>query len=436
MDNLVIGLLGIAALFVVILSGLNVMVALGLVGAAGLWLMMGFHATTTILGTIFYEVTHSFNFSVIPMFLLMGYFTVNLGLGEDLFEAATKWLGRLPGGLAIATTGAAAAFGGPAGTSVGTCTLFTKLALPEMLKRGYDKRLASASIAISGALAVLIPPSALIVVFCILTDSSIGKALLAGTIPGIVFAILLCLTIMIIAMIRPSAAPRMEERATWGERFWSLRLLGPLIIAITLIIGGLYAGIFTPAEAGAAGAVITLIMAMIRRRTIRGLNIPQALIDTVQTSAMIFAIIISALVFARFISFSGLPQTMVGLLTEGNLNKWVVVAAIVLLYTILGMLMDAPALLAVTLPVVYPLMTGLGFDPAWLAVFVVVLAELGAVTPPVGMNCFVVKGAAGDLIELEDVFAGLWPFWITCFVMLVLLCAFPQMATFLPDTMR
>src|SRR5690606_8727212 len=191
-----------------------------------------------------------------------------------------------------------------------------------------------ASIAISGALAVLIPPSALIVVFCILTDSSIGKALLAGVIPGIVFAVLLSLTILIIAVVKPGLAPRMAERATWGERFWSLRLLGPLVIAIGLIIGGLYGGIFTPAEAGAAGAMITLVMAMIRRRSIRGLNIPQVLIDTVRTTCMIFAIIISALVFARFISFSGLPQAMVELLTGGNLNKWVIVAAIVALFSL------------------------------------------------------------------------------------------------------
>lgn len=435
MGELAIGGLGVAALFVAILCGINIMVALGVVGAVGMVALAGPVAATAGVSSIFYSITASFHFSVVPMFLLMGFFAMRAGLGEDLFDAATKWFGRLPGGLAVATTGGAAAFGAASGSSVGTATLFTKLALPEMIKHGYDKGLASASIAISGTLAVLIPPSALVVVYGILTDSSIGKLLIGGLIPGILFTLLICLGTMARVMLKPSLAPLVEERYTWRERFWALRMTGPLVLIIAMIIGGLYAGVFTPTEAGAVGALVTFIMAIIRQRGLRGVEIGKVLLETVQTTAMIFAIIVCALLFSRFLAFSGLSELVSDTLIALDVNVWVIVALVALLYVLLGMLMDAPALLAVTLPVTHPLMMGLGFDPIWFGVFVVVLAELGAITPPVGINCFVVKGVAGDLVTLEEVFAGILPYVIACVGMLILLCVFPQLALFLPQAM-
>lgn len=436
MGEMTVGLLGILALFTAILSGVNVFIALGLVGAVGLAVLGGFAAATSSLSSIFFAVTHSFHFSVVPMFLLMGYFAMRAGIGEDLFEAATKWLGRLPGGLAIATTGGAAAFGAASGSSVGSATLFTKLALPEMIRRGYDKSLASASIAISGTLAVLIPPSALVVVYGILTDSSIGQLLLAGIIPGLIFTVIICCATLVTVLLRPSLAPRLTERYSWAERFWSIRLAGPLVLVIIAIMGGLYVGVFTPTEAGAVGALVTFLMAIIRQRGIRRIGISRVLLDTVQTTAMIFGIIVCALLFSRFLAFSGLSQFISEFLAEADVNRWFIVAIVAGIYIVLGMLMDAPALLAITLPVTHPLMLNLGFDPIWFGIFVVLLAELGAVTPPVGINCFVVKGAAGDLVELEDVFRGLVPYIIACLIMLVVLCVFPQIALYLPATMR
>jgi len=435
MDELAIGGLGVAALFIAILGGINIMVALGVVGAVGMIALAGPVAATAGVSSIFFSITASFHFSVVPMFLLMGFFAMRAGLGEDLFDAATKWVGRLPGGLAIATTGGAAAFGAASGSSVGTATLFTKLALPEMLKHGYDKGLASASIAISGTLAVLIPPSALIVVYGILTDSSIGQLLIGGLIPGILFTLLICLGTMTRVILKPSLAPLVEERYTWRERFWALRMTGPLVLIIAMIIGGLYAGVFTPTEAGAVGAFVTFIMAIFRQRGLRGVEIAKVLLETVQTTAMIFAIIVCALLFSRFLAFSGLSEFVSDSLMALEVNVWVIVALVALLYILLGMLMDAPALLAVTLPVTHPLMMGLGFDPIWFGVFVVVLAELGAITPPVGINCFVVKGVAGDLVTLEEIFAGILPYVIACIAMLILLCIFPQLALFLPQAM-
>jgi C4-dicarboxylate transporter, DctM subunit len=436
MASLEIGLVGTIALFAAILMGVNVMVALGAVGALGLTAVVGFHAATSMLTTVFFETTHSFHFSVIPLFLLMGYFAMRAGLGEDLFDAAHKWFGRLPGGLAISTTLGAAAFGAASGSSIGTATVFTKLALPQMLERGYDKRLASASIAIAGTLAVMIPPSAVMVIFGILTDSSIGALLIAGVIPGFIFAAVLCGATMLTVFRRPHYAPRATEAFTLREKLYSLRLAGPLILVIASIIFGLYLGVFTPTEAGGAGAAVTLVLAVIRQRGLRKLHLMEILRETVKTSAMIFAIIICALIFSRFLALSGVANTLGDFLTTLNVNRWAIVVIIVVIYLVFGMMMDAPALLAITLPITHPVMLKLGFDPVWFGVFVVLLVEIGAVTPPVGVNCFVVQATSDGRVELEDVFSGLIPYVLAGLFMLFLLCLFPQIALFLPATMH
>jgi tripartite ATP-independent transporter DctM subunit len=436
MASLEIGLIGVIALFAAILFGVNVMVALGAVGAIGLATVVGFHAATSMLSTVFYETTHSFHFSVIPLFLLMGYFAMRAGLGEDLFEASHKWFGGLPGGLAISTTLGAAAFGAASGSSIGTATVFTKLSLPQMLDRGYDKRLASASIAIAGTLAVMIPPSAVMVIFGILTDSSIGALLIAGVIPGLLFAALLCLATFYTVYRHPEYAPRSTETFTLREKFYSLRLAGPLVLVIASIIMGLYLGVFTPTEAGGMGAAVTMLLAIIRQRGFRGLRLLETLRETVKTSAMIFAIIICALIFSRFLALSGVANTLGDFLTGLEVNRWVIVLIVVVIYLVFGMMMDAPALLAITLPITHPVMMTLGFDPIWFGVFVVLLVELGAVTPPVGVNCFVVQATSEGRVELTDVFSGLIPYIIAGFIMLALLCVFPQIALYLPQTMH
>ncbi|GGH45061.1 TRAP transporter large permease subunit [Frigidibacter albus] len=435
MSNLVIGLIGTGCLFGGILLGVNVMVVLGLVGAFGLAALVGFQGATALLSTVFFETTHSFHFSVIPLFLLMGFFAMRAGLGEDLFEATSRWMGNLRGGLAISTTIGAAAFGAASGSSVGTATVFTKLALPQMLDRGYDKSLASASIAIAGTLAVMIPPSALMVVYGILTDSSIGALLIAGFIPGIIFAVLLCLAIWLTVLRRPELAPIDSTKYTLREKLASLRLAGPLVLIIFCIVSGLYVGIFTPTEAGAVGAALTLLLAVIRHRGIKGVQINATLLETIRTSAMIFGILISALLFSKFLALSGLANAVGGYLTGLDVDPWVIVVLVSIIYLLLGMMMDAPALLAITLPITHPVMMDLGFDPVWFGVFVVLLVEIGAVTPPVGINCFVVQAASGGRVKLEEVFKGLVPFVLAGFVMLVLLYIFPQIALFLPSRM-
>jgi C4-dicarboxylate transporter DctM subunit len=436
MASLEIGFAGVVALFAAILAGVNVMVALGLVGGLGLAMVVGFHAATSMLSTVFFETTHSFHFSVIPLFLLMGYFAMRAGLGEDLFEASNKWFGGLPGGLAISTTLGAAAFGAASGSSIGTATVFTKLALPQMLDRGYDKRMAAASIAIAGTLAVMIPPSAVMVIFGILTDSSIGGLLIAGVIPGILFAIVLCSATLFTVWRHPEYAPRSTQTYTLKEKLYSLRLAGPLVLVIASIILGLYMGVFTPTEAGGIGAGVTLVLAVIRQRGIKNLKLLEILRETVKTSAMIFAIIICALIFSRYLALSGVANTLGDYLTSLDVNRWIIVLMITVIYLIFGMMMDAPALLAITLPITHPVMMKLGFDPIWFGVFVVLLVEIGAVTPPVGVNCFVVQATSEGRVELEDVFTGLIPYVIAGFIMLFLLCVFPQLALYLPQSMH
>ncbi len=357
------------------------------------------------------------------------------GLGEDLFEATTKWLGNLRGGLAISTTLGAAAFGAASGSSVGTATVFTKLALPQMLDRGYDKSLASASIAIAGTLAVMIPPSALVVVYGILTDSSIGALLIAGFLPGIVFALVLCLAIWLTVLRNPGLAPRESYSFTLREKLASLKLAGPLVLIILLIVAGLYAGIFTPTEAGGIGAFATFLLAVIRHRGLAGVELRRTLLETIQTSAMIFGILICALVFSKFLALSGVANAVGGSLAGLEVNRWVIVLLVSVIYLALGMMMDAPALLAITLPITHPVMMDLGFDPIWFGIFVVLLVEIGAVTPPVGINCFVVQSASNGRVSLEQVFRGLLPFVLAGFAMLVLLCLVPQIALFLPERM-
>lgn len=436
MTSLAIGIFGVISLFAAILLGVNVMVALAAVGAFGLLALVGFTAATAMLGTIFFDTTHAFHFSVIPLFLLMGFFAMRAGLGEDLFEAALKWLGNLRGGLAISTTLGAAAFGAASGSSVGTATIFTKLALPQMLDRGYDKGLASASIAIAGTLAVMIPPSALVVVYGILTDSSIGSLLIAGFIPGIVFALVLCGAIWVTVWRRPELAPVEHFTFTLREKVASLRLAGPLVLVIAAIVSGLYLGIFTPTEAGAAGAMVTFLLAIVRHRGIKGIALRETLQETVRTTGMIFGILISALLFSKFLALSGVANALGAGLIGLEVNRWMIVFLVSLIYLALGMMMDAPALLAITLPITHPVMMNLGFDSIWFGVFVVLLVEIGAVTPPVGINCFVVQAASAGRVRLEDVFSGLVPFVLAGFAMLILLCVFPGIALFLPETMQ
>ncbi|MGB3742565.1 MAG: TRAP transporter large permease [Castellaniella sp.] len=433
--DIYIGVGGIFMLFFLILIGANVMVALGAVGLIGSALIVGFPAAASMFSTTFYHTAHSFEFSVIPMFLLMGYFAFRANLGSDIFKAVNAWMGGIRGGLAISTTLASAGFGAASGSSIGTAMLFTKIALPEMLSRGYNKSLASASIAIAGTLAVMIPPSTVVIIYGILTDASIGKLLIAGVIPGLVFGVVLCITIYITVRLKPSLAPTVSHSVSLRDKFLSLRHVGPLLLVILIIIVGLYVGFFTPTEAGAVGAALVLLIALVRRRSIKALHLRSTLLETTETTAMIFAVIICALVFSRFLALSGVTGLFNDMFDQLGDNRLAVLGVVTLIYLVLGTMMDAPSLLAISLPLTHPVMMKMGFDPIWFGVYVVLLVEVAAITPPVGINCFVVQAASGGRLELEDIFRGIVPFLIASAAMLALLYIFPQLALFLPSNM-
>ncbi|OGP73623.1 MAG: hypothetical protein A2Y80_10745 [Deltaproteobacteria bacterium RBG_13_58_19] len=435
MSETMVGLIGIIVLVISILSGIHIFLALGLVGTIGIIVVGGAGAAFSVLRTTFFTFTHSYHFSCIPMFILMGNFALSAGIGQDTFNAAAKWLGRTKGGLAHATVLAAALFGAATGSSVGSAALFSRLALPEMVKHGYDKSLASACVAIAGTLAVMIPPSALMIVYAILTDQSIGELLIAGVFPGLTFAALLIITTYILIIRTPNIAPIMKETFSFEEKMASLKYVGPLIILIGSIIGGLYAGLFTPTEGGALGALFTLIIAVIKQKGFREIKILNALLETTRTSIMVFFIITSAIVFAKFMSLSGVVTLIGDGIIELQLNRYLVWFLIVVLYLFLGMILDAPSMLAVSLPMTLPVMTTLGFDPIWFGVCVILLAEIGLITPPVGVNCFVVAGAAPEIVTLNEVFRGVWPYVIAGIVMVIILTLFPEIALWLPRSM-
>jgi tripartite ATP-independent transporter DctM subunit len=273
------------------------------------------------------------------------------------------------------------------------------------------------------------------VVYGILTDSSIGKLLIAGIVPGLVFAALICLVTWLTVWRRPERAPVQTQRYTLREKLWALRLTGPLLLIILGVISGLYLGVFTPTEAGAVGALLTLVLAWIRQRSWRRIEVGKALLETVRASSMIFGIIICALLFSKFLALSGVTAAVGDWMTGLEVNRWVIILIIVAIYLVFGMMMDAPALLAISLPITHPVALALGFDPIWFGIFVVVLVEIGAVTPPVGINCFVVQAASNNRVRLEDVFGGLVPFVGAGLMMLILMCLFPQMALYLPGKM-
>lgn len=435
MSETFIGFGGIIVLFGSILAGVHIVLALGLVGTVGIFLLASPRAAFSVLSTTYFDFTHSYHFSCIPMFILMGAFAISAGIGKDTFETARRWIGQWRGGLAIGTIASCAVFGAATGTSVGTAALFSKLALPEMLKQGYDKSLASACVAIAGTLAMMIPPSALMVVYAILTDQSIGALLVAGVIPGFLYAFILALTTFILVSKNPHLAPTITQQYSLKEKVASLKFTGPLVLCIVSIIGGLYTGVFTPTEAGAAGAMITFIMALIKKKGIRGIKLKIALQETVKTSTMVFLIITSAIVFSKFMSLSGVVGLLGDSISAWNVNRYIVWGLIVVFYLLLGMILDCPSMLAVSLPITLPIMTNLGFHPVWFGICVVLLAEIALITPPVGVNCFVVAGASDGLVNLNDIYKGVLPYVLSGIVMLVILTLVPELALWLPQTM-
>jgi tripartite ATP-independent transporter DctM subunit len=427
-----IAIIGIILLVFLFLLGMPVAFAMALIGFLGFAYMTSVEAALSILGKDFWVMFSNYNLTVVPMFILMGTLAFYSGIGGRLYQAAHKFLGQLPGGLAIATCYACAAFGACCGSTTAGAAAMGKVILPEMKKYHYDPSLATACVASAGSLAILIPPSTIFIIYGIMTEVSIGKLFAAGILPGILLATLFALTVYIICRRNPKLGPP-GVKASWKERVASLSGAVEMLILFALVMGGLFAGLFTPTEAGAGGAAGALIIALARRMiTWRGFI--DSLVETTRITAMVFVIVTGATIFGHFMAVTRVPYELSEWLGGLAVSRYIIMGFIIFGYLIAGCFMDSLAMITLTVPILYPVILKLGFDPVWFGVIIVLVGEMGVITPPVGINVYIIQGVAGD-VPLETIFRGIFPFLVALIICTVLLIAFPQIALFLPSFM-
>ena len=427
-----IGLIGIAAMLLLLALRMPIGVAMLLVGAIGFGVLHGPQNALFMLGSYPYGSAAVYELAVIPLFVLMGNAEAASGMGRDLFAAAYAWVGHWRGGLASATIVSCAGFAALSGSSVASAVTMGRICLPEMFRYGYDARLSTGTVAAGGTLGILIPPSTAFIVYAILTEESIGRLLLAGFFPGILLTALFMITISVWMRFRPELGPP-GPVADRKERIKALTKAGPMTTIVVATIGGIYLGIFTPSEAAAVGAFLALLYAFYKR-TLGGDAFPKLLLETVNITAFVFLVLIGALIFGPFLALSGLPQKIAEWLTSFNLPSLAILIILMAIYVVLGMFLEGFSILVLTLPIVVPIMKALNYDLIWFGVFMVIVLEMGLISPPVGINVFVVKGLVPD-VPLTQVFAGIMPFWLAMIVCLALIIAFPQIALFIPQTM-
>jgi C4-dicarboxylate transporter DctM subunit len=427
-----VAITGFIVLFALMLLRVPVGMAMGLVGVAGYSYLVGGGPALKLVGQTSMRTVTDYTFGVIPMFLLMGAFVSASGVSRELFRAANTLVGHLRGGLGIATIAACGGFAAISGSSVATAATFATVAYPEMRRYGYPQSFATGVIAAGGTLGAMLPPSTVLAVYGILTQQDIGKLFMAGIIPGMLAISMYIVTIALIGMVRPSFLPA-GVPASWKDRRAGLRDVWAPLALFTFVIGGLYGGLFTPTEAGGMGAGGAFILGILRRRLSRA-DIRASLLQATRTAAAVFTVLIGALLFGYFLTITQTPQKVTLFLTGTGLGRYGVLALIMLMYLVLGCLMDAMAMIILTVPIVFPLIMALGFDPIWFGIIIVMTVELGLIHPPVGMNVFVIKSVVKD-VSFVTIFYGVLPFVLTDLVRLIVLIAFPLLATFLPERM-
>jgi tripartite ATP-independent transporter DctM subunit len=432
MNEFTIGILGVLALVVMVFLGVRVFIAAAAVGLVGLVAMIGWDSGAGMVGTIPHSKSVTYTLSVLPMFILIGFLAFHAGITEKLFDAATKWLGWVPGGLAVATVMAATGFAAVSGASTATAAVFSRVAIPDMLKAGYDKSLAAGVVAAGGTLATLIPPSAILVIYAIIVEESVGMLLVAGFLPGIVSALIYMALIVFMAKLNPNLG-RPIRGFTWAHRWKSVPGTFPIIAVVVIIFSAMYFGWATPTEAGALGAFVVFVLALVQGMRWRGLQ--DALLESAKLTVMIFSIIWGVLIFVRFLGFAGLPEAFAQWVVSLDAPPLMIMICILLFYVVLGMFMDAIGMLLLTLPVVYPAVIALGYDPIWFGIVVVKMAEICLITPPIGLNCFVVNGVRPD-IPLTTVFRGIMPFFLADVATVGLFLAFPDIILWVPRLMQ
>jgi len=435
MNPELVGAAGIGVMLVLMFLDVPVWISMGSVGFVGFGIIHGFHSALNLLELLPDATIGDYMISTLVLFLLMGEFADISGLMEDSYRAANIWLGNLPGGLAIASIVGAGAFSAISGSSMACAALMGRVALPHLLKHKYDEKLAVGALCAGGTLGNLIPPGVLIVFYCIMTSTSIGSLFAACLIPGIILTLMYCIQIYIQCKRNPVLGPR-AGGTTWRQKLFAVKDGAALIIIFGLVMGGIWFGTFTPSEAAAVGTVFVLIYAVIRR-TVRGQSLVRAFKNTLGTTGMAFAILIGVKFFNSFIVVSGLTEALATWVTGLNVAPIIVVIVIMIVYSVLGTAMDTLSMLFLTVPIFTTMLLALKVDLIWFGVLVIIQMEFANITPPVGINLFVIGGMAKPMgISMESVFRGVMPFCLTMVVFIVLMLAFPQVAMWLPNLLK
>ena len=432
MSTDLVAVIGFVALFALMLLRVPVGMAMGLVGVVGYSYVVGVWPALKLVGQTSLRTVSDYTFGVIPMFMLMGALVTVSGVSRELFKAANSMIGHMRGGLGAATVLACGGFAAISGSSVATAATFSNVAYPEMRRFRYPESFSTGVIAAGGTLGAMLPPSTVLAVYAILTEQDIGKLFMAGIIPGLLAMAMYVLTIMLIVRLRPGWLPRGEQRP-WRERFADLKSVWAPILLFVFVIGGLYGGFFTPTEAGGVGASGAFLLGLARRRLDRA-KIREALLSATRTSAAVFTVLIGALLFGYFLTVTQTPQKITDFLVHLGIGPYGVLLVLMAMYLALGCLMDAMAMIILTVPIVFPVITHLGFDPIWFGIVIVMTVELGLITPPVGMNVLVIKSVV-EKVSFSTIFRGVAPFVVTDVVRLGIIIAFPMLALWLPSRM-
>jgi tripartite ATP-independent transporter DctM subunit len=429
-----LGTLLIALMFLLLAMGLEISIAMGIVGVLGLLYLKGFTVGLGVVGSIAWSNSTSFSFIAVPLFVFMSGILLHSGIGKGLFMAVARWVGFLPGGLAVASIFSCAIFAAVSGSSVATAATIGMIAIPEMERRGYARPLIIGSLAAGGTLGILIPPSIPMIIYGVMTETSVGHLYMAGIVPGIVLALMFAVYVIGYATIWPHAAPRAaEDRGSFRDKLRSFQEVAPVAILIFVVLGSMYLGIVTPTEAAALGTVVSLVLArMSGGLTWRTLN--QAFQETVRTTSMVMLIIIFAAIFSHVIALIGAPKALLASVTALGLPKWAFFTAVFAFLLVIAYALEELSVMIILLPILFPLITGLGFDPVWFGVIMVVWLEIGFITPPVGLNLFVIQGLMPGT-GAREVTIGTTPYVVLMILLVILLFAFPDLALWLPAQM-
>jgi C4-dicarboxylate transporter DctM subunit len=432
MSPTTIGILGIVLMVLIFFSRMPVAYVMALVGFLGFSYLVSLGGGLNLLSRDVYSVFSSYGLTTIPLFVLMGQFAFNSGISRNLYDTAYRFLGGTRGGLAMATVAACTAFGAVCGSSPATAATMATVGLPEMKRYGYSDDLATGAVASGGGLGMLMPPSVVLIVYGILTEQSIGELFVAGIVPAILITILFILAIQVSCRIKPSLGPP-GERFTIKQRIASLTKMSETMIVFLLVIGGLFFGFFTPTEAGAVGAFLVLLLAAARRR-LSWPGFVDSLFETLRTSCMVMLLVAGAVIFSHFLAMSRIPFNVASWVGGLDLPPYAIMAMIVLVYLIGGCFMDALALIMLTIPIFFPVVTNLGYDPIWFGILIVLVTDMGVITPPVGINVYVVSGIAPN-VPLESIFKGIVPFLLALIVGTAIIIAIPELILFFPRLM-